>query len=358
MTELARSGSVLVAEIKAVHTPQEGTNGDAAMNGDAAHTNGDVPHANGGVVQAGNGDAATADEIHPKGSVLGTATDAGAAPAIDPTLTSPKEHSQLSHGDAAAASGLTAGTGAVALNRDADLTADAVPATGTTDAASPQPSQLNTAVPAASSTNEPTSALSATSPTSVGQDQPHQNVDPAVAAATGATGATAGAAGVAGATAASNQTITHPAPTSLAATEAPKSALNPKEAKKMDKLMKTEAKNEQKSIKRAIKDAASSEKLFRKSRDAEAQAMKRHQKAQTTEHKAAQKLNAAKAEYEKCAAELQKALDDLDIKKKHTQGTRENYEKAKLHIDDLRAQKTVNDAARSRQSAQLHGGRA
>lgn len=327
MSEIAsaQNGSVLVAEIKAIHHP----NGSA----------------NGGV--------------HP-----GTATDGGAAPIVDPSLTSPA-HSQLANGSA-----LSAGTGAVAVNHqqaaaDPSVASGIVePAhAGTTAApatmAQPQtvpiqpiqpseravePTPINTAYPAGpqsavGSSVEPTSAVSPTSP------QQHSQLS-AVAPAAAAGAAGAGAANV----------VAHPPATTVAT--APAGALDPKEVKKMDKLMKTEAKNEHKSLKRAIKDAAASEKLFRKSRDAEATAVKRHQKATTHEHKAAKVLSKAKAEHEKTATELSKALEDLDIKKKHTETTREQYEKAKKHIDELRNQKTVNDQARSRQAAQLHGARA
>lgn len=123
----------------------------------------------------------------------------------------------------------------------------------------------------------------------------------------------------------------------------------------MDKLMKTEAKNESKSLKRAMKDAEKSEKLMRKSRDADVQALKRHEKATTNEHKAAKALNKAKAEHEKCVAELNKALEDLDIKRKHTATTREGYEKAKTQIDTLRTQKQANDRARIDRAAAIHG---
>lgn len=351
MTDLARNGSVLVAEIKAVHPPQEAVNGNGAV----PHTNGDVPYTNGGVP-------------HAEGAHPGTATDGGAAPALDPSYTTPKEHSQFSNGHAPEASALSAGTGAIAVNQhQADPSvASGVPTVGETGESAPgliqpqtapiqpiQPSErametshINTAVPAAGAGTAPGSAISGTSPVAAQQSQQPELVEAVAAAA---------AAGAAGATA--KPIVAHPAPTTMAATEAPKAALPPKEVKKMDKLMKTEAKNENKSIKHAIKDAASSEKLFRKSRDAEAQAVKRHQKATTNEHKAAKALSKAKAEHEKVAAELAKAVEDLEIKKRHTESTREGYEKAKRHIDELRNQKTVNDQARARQAANIHGPR-
>ncbi|SPO28434.1 related to DNA binding protein Ncp1 [Ustilago trichophora] len=400
MTDLARNGSVLVAEIKAVHPPQDVSNGDVA----AAHTNGAVPQtavANGDAATYANGEA-HGSAVHPQGSVVGTATDGGVAPAIDSSLTTPPTHSGFSNGHAAEASALSAGTGAIAVDQHAHHGADPSVATGVTapvaneaaavpaagdvpaaaegasapsliqpqttpiqpiqpSAAAREPSHINTAVPAAAapgsavgSTIEPTSAVSAGAPGSAisaqqAQQQPQQ---------TQRLAAVAPAAAAAGAAAGTQPVVAHPAPTSLAANEPPKSALSPKEVKKMDKLMKKEAKNEHKSIKRAIKDAESSEKLFRKSRDAETQAIKRHQKAQTKEHKAAKALSKAKAEHEKYAADLAKAVEDLDIKKRHTESTRVGHETAKKHIDELRNQKTVNDQARSRQAAALHGGRA
>ncbi|TKY89652.1 hypothetical protein EX895_001437 [Sporisorium graminicola] len=378
MTDLARNGSILVAEIKAIHP--------SAQDSD---TNGAVPHTNGGAV---NGDATNGSAVFNKGPVPGTATDGGvAAAAIDPSVTTPATHSSLSNGHAPEASTLSAGTGAAAVpQHEADpsvATGVSAPAAAGESAAAPgviqpqttpiqpiQPSEnarevsnINTAVPAAGVGAAGASAVSPASGsavTSAGVAPQQLNAAAPSEPASGAPSYPPGtivppeAQGLASggpAAVAIAPIVAHPAPTTVAATEAPKSALSPKEVKKLDKLMKTEAKNEHKSLKRAIKDAASAEKLFRKSRDAETQALKRHQKSQTNEHKAAKALSKAKAEYEKYAAELAKAVEDLDIKKKHTEGTRKGYETAKLHIDDLRSQKTVNDQARARQAAQLHG---
>ncbi|CBQ68621.1 DNA binding protein Ncp1 [Sporisorium reilianum SRZ2] len=396
MTDLARNGSILVAEIKAIHP--------AAA--EATATNGAVPHANGDAL---NGDATNGEAVFNKGAVPGSATDGGvAAAAIDPSVTTPATHSAFTNGHAPEASTLSAGTGAVAVphHDEADpsiATGVAAPAAAPAAAAAAaageaaaapgviqpqttpiqpiQPSDharevsnINTAVPAGVGIAAGAAGASAVSPatgSAVSAGAPHQlntaaPAEPTTGApsyppgtivppeAQGLHSVAPGAAAAGGASAIA-PIVAHPAPTTVAATEAPKSALSPKEIKKMDKLMKTEAKNEHKSLKRAIKDAASAEKLFRKSRDAETQAMKRHQKSQTNEHKAAKALSKAKAEYEKYAAELAKAVEDLDIKKKHTESTRTGYENAKVHIDELRSQKTVNDQARSRQAAQLHG---
>ncbi|CDW97758.1 hypothetical protein [Sporisorium scitamineum] len=356
MTDLARNGSILVAEIKAIHPSSQ----EASANGEVA-----------------NGDALN------KGPVPGTATDGGvAAAAVDPSVTTPTTHSGLTNGHAPEASTLSAGTGATAVPRQADpsiATGVAAPAAAGESAAAPGVIQPQTTpiqpIQPSDHAREPTSAVSANAPgtapgsaigapqqlnaaapaqpTSGAPSYPPGTIVPPEAQGLGAA-APAAAAGGAGAVAVA-PIVAHPAPTTVAANEAPKSALSPKEIKKLDKLMKTEAKNEHKSLKRAIKDAASAEKLFRKSRDAETQALKRHQKSQTNEHKAAKALSKAKAEYEKYAAELSKAVEHLDIKKKHTEGTRTGYENAKLHVDELRSQKTVNDQARARQAAQLHG---
>lgn len=373
MTDLARNGSVLVAEIKAIHPPQDGS----IANGSAEHTNGEVPGVNNGA------HIPIVEGAHP-----GTATDGGvAAPAIDSSLTSPPEHSHLANGSAAHASEsepLNAGTGAIAVpghaadpsvatgvHEPVQHSSEAAPLAAAGGAAvggaaapgliQPQTTPIQPIQPSERAV-EPTSQVNAAAPTgAAGAGAVEPTSAAAVPAATGAPAtssafpaAAAGAAGVGAAGAAAVPIVAHPAPTTVAANAAPKAALPPKEVKKMDKLMKTEAKNENKSIKRAIKDASESEKLFRKSREAEAQAVKRHQKATTKEHKAAKLLSKVKAEYEKVAAELAKSVEDLDIKKKHTESTRSGYEASKRHIDELRNQKTVNDQARSRQASQLH----
>jgi hypothetical protein len=129
--------------------------------------------------------------------------------------------------------------------------------------------------------------------------------------------------------------------------------LKPKEAKKYQKLLRKEAKNDEHDLAQAIKDAQNLEKPLRKATKAEKQSEKRHQKSVHEDHKAAKKFNRAKEAYEKTQAALSKALDELDIKKKHTTATQEAFDNAKKRIDQLRDQKVENDKDRARRQASL-----
>lgn len=81
----------------------------------------------------------------------------------------------------------------------------------------------------------------------------------------------------------------------------------------------------------------------------------RHAKAVAAEHKAAKALSKYTAEHDKTAADLEKAKEDLEIKKRHTASTTEGYEKAKAHIDELRETKAKNDKDRARRASSMHG---
>lgn len=129
--------------------------------------------------------------------------------------------------------------------------------------------------------------------------------------------------------------------------------MKPKEAKKYQKLLRKEAKNDEKDLASAIKDAQNLEKPLRKATKAEQQSEKRHQSAMHDEHKASKTFNKAKLELEKAQAALQKSLDELDIKKRHTASTQEAFDKAKQRIDELRDQKISNDKERARRQASI-----
>jgi len=81
----------------------------------------------------------------------------------------------------------------------------------------------------------------------------------------------------------------------------------------------------------------------------------RHAKAVAAEHKAAKNLSRYTTEHDKAAADLEKANEDLEIKKRHTASTQEGYEKAKAHIDELREKKAGNDKDRARRASSMHG---
>ena len=158
MTDLARNGSILVAEIKAIHP----ANGSDA-------TNGAVPHA--------NGDANGSAILSKAAPTLPATAGAGAAAPIESSITDPATQPHLGNGHAHQATDLSIGAGAVAVPHQADTSvasgiADPVaqsPAPTATDAAAPglvqpqttaiqpvQPndharevSHINTAVPAA-----------------------------------------------------------------------------------------------------------------------------------------------------------------------------------------------------------------
>ena len=72
------------------------------------------------------------------------------------------------------------------------------------------------------------------------------------------------------------------------------------------------------------------------------------------EHDTSKKLNKAKLAQEKTSAALAKAVEELDIKKRHTEATNSSYETIKKKLDDLRNTKIANDQDRARRSAGMH----
>lgn len=81
--------------------------------------------------------------------------------------------------------------------------------------------------------------------------------------------------------------------------------------------------------------------------------VQRHQSSVTDEHKYSKALNKAKLAHEKATAALQKATEELDIKKRHTTATTESYDKIKAKIDSLREEKITNDKDRARRHASI-----
>lgn len=230
-------------------------------------------------------------------------------------------------GDSSIASGGGAGPGS-------NLTAAALPV----NAGSPTTNNGSVVSPVEA---QPTSAISNGSavPNANGTNGTNQAEHSAVPAAAAAAGA--GAAGGAAAAQHSQEK------------SQPEMVMKPKEAKQYTKLLRKEAKNDEKDLAKAIKDAQNLEKPLRKANKAEKQSEKRHQSAVHDEHKASKAFNKYKLEYEKAQAALQKSLDELDIKKKHTHATQEAFDKAKQRIDSLRNQKIVNDKDRARRQASI-----
>ncbi|UZJ57170.1 hypothetical protein CBS101457_006490 [Exobasidium rhododendri] len=130
-------------------------------------------------------------------------------------------------------------------------------------------------------------------------------------------------------------------------------AMSSKDAKKYSKLLKKESKSDEKELAAAIKTAHTDEKLFRKAKKAELQSSKRHRTAIEDEHQTSKALNKAKLSQEKANAALEKAAEELDIKKKHTSATSDAYEKIKKRIESLRSEKIKNDADRARRQASI-----
>lgn len=233
-------------------------------------------------------------------------------------------------GDASTASGIAPGS---------NLTAAAMPANAG--------STTNGSIASPVSADQPTSAITngsavpgAVNGTNGVNGTQDSTTHPAVPAA-----AAAGAVGAAGGAAAAHHAGQEKAQ--------PEMAMKPKEAKQYTKLLKKEAKNDEKDLAKAIKDAQNLEKPLRKANKAEKQSEKRHQSAVHDEHKASKTFNKYKLEYEKAQAALQKAVDELDIKKRHTSATQEAFDKAKKRIDELRDSKVANDKDRARRQASI-----
>jgi len=232
-------------------------------------------------------------------------------------------------GDTSTASGAAPGS---------NLTAAALPAAAGSTTNGSIASPVSGEQPASAITNGSAVPAATNGTSAVNGAQPATTHSAVPAAAAGAVGAAGGAAAA------------HHAGQEKAQ---PEMVMKPKEAKQYTKLLKKEAKNDEKDLAKAIKDAQNLEKPLRKANKAEKQSEKRHQSAVHDEHKASKTFNKYKLEFEKAQAALQKAVDELDIKKRHTTATQEAFDKAKKRIDDLRDQKIANDKDRARRQASI-----
>jgi hypothetical protein len=130
-------------------------------------------------------------------------------------------------------------------------------------------------------------------------------------------------------------------------------SMTPKDAKKYNKVLASEAKNEEKEIAAAIKTAQSNEKALRKAKKAEAQSGSRHSSAVKDEHNYSKALNKATLSHEKATAALRKAEEELEIKKRHTATQNDAYESIKQKIESLRKKKMANDKDRASRHASV-----
>lgn len=128
-------------------------------------------------------------------------------------------------------------------------------------------------------------------------------------------------------------------------------SMAPKDAKKFNKVLSKEAKNEEKEIAAAIKTAQANEKALRKAKKAEAQSGSRHSGAVKDEHNYSKALNKATLAHEKATAALRKAEEELEIKKRHTATQNDAYESIKQKIETLRKNKLANDKDRASRRA-------
>ncbi|TDL25713.1 hypothetical protein BD410DRAFT_784749 [Rickenella mellea] len=126
-----------------------------------------------------------------------------------------------------------------------------------------------------------------------------------------------------------------------------------KNAKRMSKIIKNEAKSEKKSFDTALKELAKIQKLQKHAADDENSALKRHARALKAEHKANMKFLAAKQTHEKSEVELRTAVERLDACKDHALKQTELLQQKNREVEEMRSQKAVDDREREARLKEL-----
>ncbi|KZO91141.1 hypothetical protein CALVIDRAFT_459939, partial [Calocera viscosa TUFC12733] len=126
-----------------------------------------------------------------------------------------------------------------------------------------------------------------------------------------------------------------------------------KDAKRMSKILKSEAVTEQRSLDVAIKELERLQKVQRKSAAAEAEALSRHTKASRQENKLNQAYLSAKTKWEQAAAYLKSCTESLEQSREHARNGTELLREKTAEVDRLRAQKATDDRERQAKLAGL-----
>lgn len=118
-----------------------------------------------------------------------------------------------------------------------------------------------------------------------------------------------------------------------------------KDAKKLSKVIKTEAKAEAKAVAGSIKELERIVKLQKEAASAERKSQMRLTKYTSREHKARLRFLKEKERYERVEGDLRNAENDYEERRDHAAGLTAQVAEKTQELDDLRALKAADDVS-------------
>ncbi|AAW41547.1 DNA binding protein Ncp1, putative [Cryptococcus deneoformans JEC21] len=124
------------------------------------------------------------------------------------------------------------------------------------------------------------------------------------------------------------------------------STMEKKDARRLTKIIKKEAKTEAQAVQASIKELERLCSLQKEAANAERKSQLRLTKWTTKEHKARMRFLKEKERYEKIEGELRNAENDFEERRDHAAGLTAQVAEKTQDLDDLRAQKAADDRER------------
>ncbi|WRT67177.1 uncharacterized protein IL334_004143 [Kwoniella shivajii] len=124
------------------------------------------------------------------------------------------------------------------------------------------------------------------------------------------------------------------------------STMEKRDAKRLTKVIKAEAKSEKRAVEGSIKELERLTKLQREAASAERKSQLRLSKWTRNEHKARLRFLKEKERYEKVEADLRNAENDYEERRDHAAGLTSQVAEKTYELDDARAQKAADDRER------------
>ncbi|KAK8869755.1 hypothetical protein IAR55_000323 [Kwoniella newhampshirensis] len=125
------------------------------------------------------------------------------------------------------------------------------------------------------------------------------------------------------------------------------STMEKKDARRLTKVIKAEAKSESKAVAGSIKELERLVRLQRDAANAERKSQLRLAKFTKNEHKARLRFLKEKERYERVEGELRNAENDYEERRDHAAGLTAQVAERTYELDDLRAQKAADDRERA-----------
>ncbi|TFK56015.1 hypothetical protein OE88DRAFT_693569 [Heliocybe sulcata] len=126
------------------------------------------------------------------------------------------------------------------------------------------------------------------------------------------------------------------------------------QVKTIEKIIANEEKQDEKSLKHAIKDLKAGEKAESKAHKMADKAQHALDKVTRKEHDSAKAINKAKANHEKALTDVQQTQKTIDIKHQREAKLEEDVRRQQTLVNELQQKKDQNDQAREARIAQLH----